>query len=544
MARDELALYLTLSPEFGGTRFGPFEGLEVRLGADNERCHIVLPEAFGVAREHCKIIRQGDGGMILAASERTAAVFVWKGDARRAAQIQSPTAVRPGDSFALVSPDGARFAIELAPLPAEILAKRSKAKGRRNNLSAEGFAKEGWRLLIGRVWSMGPFGLLMRGWYMVTSGAILQPRIIIPLAIAAVGYMGAFGSSCAAMKFKSDAVKADDALKECEQRAGTGGGGAGGLATRTPGELIAQVAGSTSLAAVLENQTALEAKVEQELLDVLANRDQYAWLFNDGNDAASDWIKLRESIGKSDEFDDLTRVLLPFASAVTKRTGEDWNVQLDVTNRRTCLRGPARLTYRQAKSLGIETIQLDAYRGDETVDFTNDDAGRIRLLGASAMAAGLPPLDPAPEIQEAQLASGREFCMYAVGDDDRESLSKVLAALKRHLGKDAAFVPETSKNEAGLARIVKLWSADVPGNIYEGTDSPSLDFSNSMAAPLEENPAKDLIVTRTAEVIARSVGLPCIAALDNPSSVEATFGRKVDPVTCLVLDYKLRHKAK
>ena len=33
MPAQDLVLYLTLSPEFGGTRFGPFEGIEARLGS-------------------------------------------------------------------------------------------------------------------------------------------------------------------------------------------------------------------------------------------------------------------------------------------------------------------------------------------------------------------------------------------------------------------------------------------------------------------------------------------------------------------------------
>ena len=41
MALSDLAVYLKLTPEFGGTRFGPFEGLEVRLGSNPDRCHIV-----------------------------------------------------------------------------------------------------------------------------------------------------------------------------------------------------------------------------------------------------------------------------------------------------------------------------------------------------------------------------------------------------------------------------------------------------------------------------------------------------------------------
>jgi hypothetical protein len=538
---DETGIYLTLSAEFGGTRFGPFEGLEVRLGTDGERCHIVLPEAFGVSREHCKLIRQGDGGLILAASERTAAVFVWKGDARRPNQIQSPTSVRSGDSFALVSPEGARFQIEVARLPEEVLLKRNP-KRRRNNLTAEKFAQEGWRLFLARIWTLGPFALAARGWYMITSGAILQPRIIIPLVIASVGYIGTAGSSCAAIKFKSDVAKAEESLGECEQRAGVGVGGGGGLASKGPRDLVAMILGSTYLAAALQNQDELQSQVERELTDVFASRQQYGWLFDEGGAAASEWISWRERVEKSEQFDPVTKALLPYASAMPKRTREEWNVQLDVRNRRTCMRGPARLTYRQARSLGLKSLQLDGYRGDDTLGFVDDEAGRFQLLKDTALGAneGLP--ETAPQIEQAQLASGREFCLYGAGEDDRTSASKVLGALERHLGLKASAVPPTSQNEAGIARIVKLYAADVPGNIYEDNDTPRLDFRNGMAAPLKEEESKASIVARTAEVIARSVALPCMAALEAPDTVEPMFGRKVDPVTCLVLEYKLRNK--
>ena len=124
---NDLVLYLVLSPEFGGTRFGPFEGLEARLGSNKERSHITLPESLGVAKEHCKVIRQGPASLILAPTERTAAVYLWKGDARRPVQVQTPTAVRPGDSFSLVTPEGPRFFIELGELPQEIKDQRTKS---------------------------------------------------------------------------------------------------------------------------------------------------------------------------------------------------------------------------------------------------------------------------------------------------------------------------------------------------------------------------------------------------------------------------------
>lgn len=542
MARDDLALYLVLSPEFGGTRFGPFEGLEVRLGSDRDRCHIVLPEAFGVAREHCKLIRQNDGSLILAPSERTAAVFAWKGDARRPQQLQTPMSLRPGDRFALVSPEGARFTVEYAPLPAEVVAQRAKAKSRRNNLTADGFAKEGWRLLVARLWTLGPVGLAMRGWYMLTSGALFQPRILIPLAIAAVGYMGTFASSCAAFKFKRDASVAADELDECKAREGFSSAG-GGLATRSSSQLIGELLGSAQLGATLEEQGDFAGVVTSRLRALFAARDNYQWLLSETGDARSQWVKWREAVDESDKFDKTTKILLPFAAAIPRRTREDWNVQTDVLDHRTCVRGPARLSYRQGWSLGLDPVFVDAYRGDETVGFTDDEPGRLKLITDAALAAGQPAPDPAVLIESAQLAQGREFCLFQTGEDARLRQAKTLAAFERHFGINANAVPEVSQNEAPLARIMKLYAADKPNNRYEDNDTPSLDFRNGVVTPLEEEPTKEQILQRAADVVARSVGLPCMLALETPDAVKATFGRDVDPVTCLVLDYKVRQGA-
>ena len=50
--------FLQLSPEFGGTRFGPFEVVEIRLGSDPDQNDITLPETLGVAEQHVKVLRQ------------------------------------------------------------------------------------------------------------------------------------------------------------------------------------------------------------------------------------------------------------------------------------------------------------------------------------------------------------------------------------------------------------------------------------------------------------------------------------------------------
>ena len=67
----ETVTFLELAPEFGGTRFGPFTGFEIRLGSDPTRNDITIPESLGVAPEHVKVLRQPDGSFILAPVDRS-----------------------------------------------------------------------------------------------------------------------------------------------------------------------------------------------------------------------------------------------------------------------------------------------------------------------------------------------------------------------------------------------------------------------------------------------------------------------------------------
>ena len=67
--------YLQLSPEFGGTRFGPFRGVEIRLGSDPDANDISLPADLGVAPQHLKVLQQGENTFIIAPVDRTALAF-------------------------------------------------------------------------------------------------------------------------------------------------------------------------------------------------------------------------------------------------------------------------------------------------------------------------------------------------------------------------------------------------------------------------------------------------------------------------------------
>ncbi|MBM4369121.1 MAG: hypothetical protein FJ102_23105, partial [Deltaproteobacteria bacterium] len=81
-----------------------------------------------------------------------------------------------------------------------------------------------------------------------------------------------------------------------------------------------------------------------------------------------------------------------------------------------------------------------------------------------------------------------------------------------------------------------------PGNKYAG-GAPLLDFRNGLATPLKDHPSGEKIMEKAAEAVARSIVLPCVGALDSPRTAEATFGRKADPIACLVLMYRLSQNA-
>jgi hypothetical protein len=547
MERDDLALYLVLAPEFGGARFGPYEGLEVRLGSDSQRCNVVVSETLGVLREHCKLLRQGDGAFLLSPSERTAAVFLWKGDARRPTQVTAPTAVRPGDSFAMVSPDGYRFVIELAPLPPEVLAKRRPVSSRGpRGLSAKKFRDEGWRMVLARLWTMGPVALATRAWYMVQSGAIWEPRILIPATLALFAMVGMAGSCGTAFKFRRDKVRASDKLAQCNENLAF----ANQFADRSAEslkfhELVSVVTGNLPLGQALGSDNDLRPKVKQaaaRIADAVSDggSEDWRWLIEDSQ-GASEFAALRERLAEAKGLDPGTAGLLPYTAFGPRMRLGDWSRVTTSTDEDGCGRGPLALTYRQARSLGLQSVQLDAYVAAGEGALRNDEAQRAQAILATATAAREAPPTPMPPTEIATLAAGVENCIYAAGPDDRESPSKVLAAVTEHLGKDAGALPGLDEPAASVSRVAKLFAADVQGNNYAAGAS-LFKFGRALSQSLAERAGAGFVLDRTAITIARATVLPCYARLkaEDPGKMEKVLGKLPPAVPCLVLMWDLR----
>jgi hypothetical protein len=113
--------------------------------------------------------------------------------------------------------------------------------------------------------------------------------------------------------------------------------------------------------------------------------------------------------------------------------------------------------------------------------------------------------------------------------------------LRKHLGAEASAVPDITNESAGLGRLLKFYAADAPENRYADNPTPRLDFRNGLAAPLKDDPSGEAIRKKAAEAIARSVVLPCMGTLNAGKRAEGTFGKKADPIPCLVLMYRLSH---
>ena len=540
---NDLVLYLVLSPEFGGTRFGPFEGLEARLGSSKERAHITLPESLGVAKEHCKVIRQGGASMILAPSERTAAVFLWKGDARRPVQVQTPTAVKPGDSFALVTPEGPRFFIELGELPPEVKAARAPSNRNRKNLTAGKFASAGRDLFLARLYTFSPVALFMRSWYFVKSGAIFQPRILILGAISLFGYVSSCGAMGGLFKYRSDFGKAKVEAEQCRESLSYAESIGTNVENFNFDELAGSVTGSRAVGLALKKETALVGDVKAQAKKIMENPEMYAWL-SEESARPEEFAKWRERVEKSDAFDPETKKLLPYLATNRGRVQGKWDKLLDSKEMEVCGRGPVRLTYRQAKNLGVETVALDAYVAGDATTIAADEVARTQLLSKTAEAAGLPPLDTNVASQADVVRQGEHTCVRADGDDDRESLPKVVSALEEQLGKNARFVPDVDGTFSSVARIAKFFAADLQGAKFVDAKKSPIDFTRgSPAVALQETAGGQWVLDRTAEVIARAIVLPCDAVLNgDKAKMENTFGALPDAVPCLVLNYRLTHE--
>lgn len=188
--------FVSLTRQFGGTRFGPFDGPYVALGSDAQQCHIVLPAELGVYPVHCWITLDPGGSFVIQPVEREG--YVYSHAMGTPAVVEGAVRLNNGQQFSLVAPDGPRFVVEAgAATPGLGVAQQGQGgrspAGRRGGRSGRGMPTAGdmlhevKRQAGVRLMTQGPFSQFSHLFHRARSGALFQPRYIIGAVIALGG---------------------------------------------------------------------------------------------------------------------------------------------------------------------------------------------------------------------------------------------------------------------------------------------------------------------------------------------------------------------
>ncbi len=176
------AFTLTLTPQWGGTAFGPFQGTAVQLGSDNGACQIVLGPELGVAPVHAVVWLGADGSFGLQPGAHGAGLYLFSDGSPLARPVTAPVQARAGDAFALGSPTGPRFL--LGHHTGAVARPPAPSRGPGVLPGADAMQRELQRQVTSRL-GAGPLAGVNRWVQRFRSGSLFTPRAILGLLAAA-----------------------------------------------------------------------------------------------------------------------------------------------------------------------------------------------------------------------------------------------------------------------------------------------------------------------------------------------------------------------
>lgn len=532
---NRLQTFLQLSAEFGGTKFGPFPGPEIRLGSDPTRNDITLPEALGVLPEHVKILMQTDGSYIIAPTERTAAVHVYRGSGRPK-HIATATALAAGDSFALVTAEGPRFFI-LAEEPPRAEKKKGPTGLAGMAPTREGLWSELKRIGFAMFFRNRIGNMVQRVWMMVKSGTIFSPRYIIAFLFLSTGWIAAIGAMLAGLGsfsfLRSERDAHEDTRSELAECKGEG---------EDPDlfQLTEKILGDAKWQSSLKADAVLQQAYTERLRAVFQNRREYEWVYQYSR---SDFTDLRGQMASS-LGDGVARVLSYVAADPGNQPKRDWILRTDsARGGRICARGPARLTFLQAKHLGLATWPDATLQRQSAAEMT-EEAKRDEILKAT----GLTQTDVADlrsrrdEIADMALVAGDQYaCLFLEAEDDRADSRNLARAVVPIVGPRADGVPSEGAEFWLTARVARWHTADADLG-WDGVRWNNARPPGTALEDLNDPAVAERVVRATADTIARAVAIPCLAALDrnfDEAEAKANLGlpELPRPFQCLYAEY-------
>jgi len=564
-----LATYLKLAPEFGGTEFGPYEELEVSLGSKQASCSIFIPPTFGVLPIHAKLIRKSPTDVILIPAERSAQIYLWKGRSRNPKQIFVPTAVKNGDSFALVSPKGPKFHIIFRELPPEVVKERQESIAKKKGLSGRGrlnkdaMAAEAKRQAWTSLLVTGPAQIAQRAFTFVKSGAIFQPRnIFIGLGIFG-GWILAGSLSCRSNKIQSGMSERIDMEKrnvdECQRQNEA-------LMPFKDGadfdfDNLVTLLISPKLTADLDDDTTIRNMVKEEAQNLFEEdyKDKkYSWVLGKNRGLTTEYSSWNKRVMVDKKLDMTSKKLLAWLPPIKDDRTQTFRKTLNSLEDDVCARGITSFTYRQARNLGLNVMPDGYFPGMES----KIDKENLRIvelsknvnkynLDNSLLPSYFQELEEGQERTsppETSYESGKKsntFCIFQEGSDDRDSNAKVLSGIKKQFS-------HSDMNEASsISQIARIYSAELEGQNYSDRKSKSTDikFKRNVGLSLKRSGLKgaEWAQKETARVIAQALVLPCMIKLSGNKDIKKRFfpEKNLEPnaVGCLALRWILTEES-
>lgn len=524
-------LFLQLSAEFGSTKFGPFQGAEVRLGSDPGRNDISLPENLGVSPEHARLVKQQDDTFIVAPVDRTSQVFVHRKDGRAPKQITAPLALTDGDGFSLVAAEGPKFIIVLEHPKQAAAADAGGAKAglgkAASRLSAKSLMGEIKRIGFAKAITSSVGGSLYKAFTFIKSGAFLQPRYIILGMFLLSGYIFAGTMSCGAAGLGLSLANTQEELTNVKDQCNIDDSGEKQEITLNTEvqKLLGKAGAGKEIKSLMEKDPEFTKLFKQHLLNIKQKAGDYEWIKDTGStNILNTWQK---TLAKSSAYDEpLVRVFTYLAAPAGDSSSIDkYRIGFTPTDEKlTCYRGPLQISWRQAKRFQFSNVFLDIPVDVEIAAQGSRDALEPLLEAYSGRIGADNKVDLVDgdviTVDNNQQMENTKQCVYVEGEDDRDSdISTLPANLKKILGKSAPGVPGSGTGNYTLNRAIRWYAADLESG-FSDMDKALKDTKLTLDSQIKGNSSmspegKEYVMDKVAELYAKAAILPCLGVMAN-----------------------------
>ncbi|MFK7931456.1 MAG: hypothetical protein AB8H79_24975 [Myxococcota bacterium] len=194
-----LPTILTLGPEFGGSRFGPFNGGTIQLGTNAASCQVVLHPSTGALPVHALITDLGQKWQVQQ-GQVGAGLYVRKPNGR-VLNVQGAMQIEQGDAVVVGHQNGPSLTISrmvAAPAGSQRPKPGARVPGSQH-LSTDAFTKEARRQIESTLVTMPMGREIYRFWSRAKTGVLFRPRNLIAGGVALVGFFGVGCMGCFGM---------------------------------------------------------------------------------------------------------------------------------------------------------------------------------------------------------------------------------------------------------------------------------------------------------------------------------------------------------